>query len=169
MSRIKNRKIEALAQFLGIDKSRIKRTEDTWRDDLDKETLYVVDNDFSFYVASDEQADRLAEQRIKDSLWAFNTSFIAEHSKAIKNSGNRAIAAFAKMQEILCEDANAIVEAVIDDMEEFIEDAIASDGRGSFIANYDGEENEITVDGHDFNIYCLDVDEVEKEIENERE
>lgn len=169
MSKIEDKKIEALAKFLDIDASRIKKTDDEWRDDLDKETLYVVDNDYSFYVADDEQADQLAEQRIKDSLWAFNTSFIAEHSQVIKNSGSRGIAAFDKMQEVLCEDANAIVEAVIDDMDAFISDAIAADGRGHFIANYDGGENEISVDGHDFNIYCMDIDEVEKEIEDEYE
>jgi hypothetical protein len=41
-----------------------------------------------------------------------------------------------------CENANGLVRALIDDMDEFIEDAINADGRGHFIAYYDGVENE---------------------------
>jgi hypothetical protein len=46
------------------------------------------------------------------------------------------------MQSELCESANAIVKAIISDIDEFIQDAIDSDGRGHFINSYDGEENE---------------------------
>jgi hypothetical protein len=46
------------------------------------------------------------------------------------------------MQGELCESANPIIEALIEDMDHFVSDAISSDGRGHFISRYDGEENE---------------------------
>ena len=47
------------------------------------------------------------------------------------------------MQQELCEDANEIVKAIITDINEFIEDAISSDGRGHFLNGYDGTEEEL--------------------------
>ena len=46
------------------------------------------------------------------------------------------------MQSSLCESANDIVAAMVDDVEEFCNDAIIADGRGHFISWYDGEEIE---------------------------
>jgi hypothetical protein len=46
------------------------------------------------------------------------------------------------MQSKLCEDAAPLIEALIDDMDAFIRDAISADGRGHFLAGYDHEEHE---------------------------
>jgi hypothetical protein len=46
------------------------------------------------------------------------------------------------MQGKLCESARPIVEALIEDMDHFVSDAICADGRGHFLSQYDGEENE---------------------------
>lgn len=54
-------------------------------------------------------------------------------------------------QENCCEGANGLVYALIDNIDEFIEDAIIADGRGHFISYYDGVENEL----NDLYIYRL--------------
>ena len=46
------------------------------------------------------------------------------------------------MQNTLCENANGLVYAMIEDIDIFIGGAIEEDGRGHFISMYDGEENE---------------------------
>lgn len=46
------------------------------------------------------------------------------------------------MQADLCENANPLVMALIDDINDFIYDAIIADGRGHFLSWYDGKEHE---------------------------
>ena len=55
---------------------------------------------------------------------------------------NAAIESLQEAQEHSCESLNGLVYALIDDIDEFIQDAINADGRGHFISYYDGEENE---------------------------
>lgn len=160
----KDRKIEALAKYFEIDESRVKKDESSWAGD----SMYIIDNDFRFTVATEEEADSIAADDIKETLWAFNSDFICQHSTALQEAGNRAESALEKMQRELCESANPLVAAMIDDLDDFIQDAIDCDGRGHFIAQYDGEENEVEVDGEDFYIYCHDTDTIERSLD-ERE
>jgi hypothetical protein len=49
------------------------------------------------------------------------------------------------MQEKCCEGCNDFFKAIIKGtcgLDKFVEDAIEADGRGHFLAYYDGEENE---------------------------
>ena len=49
------------------------------------------------------------------------------------------------MQRNSCEDCNEFIKAMIDGtcgMNNFVERAIDADGRGQFLSQYDGEENE---------------------------
>lgn len=92
-----------------------------------------------YLVLTNLGADKECERQIKDSLWAFNTDFILSHSKADYN----AKASIQMAQETLCEDANSLIEALITDLDRFIDDAISSDGRGHFLAGYDFEEIEL--------------------------
>ena len=94
-----------------------------------------------YLVLDENEADEKAADYIKDSLWAFNADFIFRHS-AVKYLSEAAVKAFAKMQFELCESANGLVAAMISDIDLFIKDAIAADGRGHFISWYDGNENE---------------------------
>lgn len=117
--------------------------------------------DEEFYILDDDRAYALAFQLIKDELWAFTPEFITAHLKYDVvycdnpvNLDDLRLAVRA-VQDRLCEGANAIIQALIDDLEEFVEDAIAADGRGHFIASYDGEEHEVTVDGETYYIYRL--------------
>lgn len=152
-------RIKALSDFLKIKEDRIKVSE------YDENLLLVDDSKDQFYVAvDDEDADKLARKNIEDTLWAFNSDFIAEHSSGIREAGERGIKALRKMQEDLCESANSIVKALIDDMDDFVEDAISADGRGHFISSYDGEEYE----QGDSYIYCIDdKDSIEPDFDKE--
>ena len=114
------------------------------------------------YIATDDdRAYATAFREISRSLWAFNTDFILDHLKDEIKFGDYSVdlgelkKALKALQEKLCEGANAIIHALIDDLNEFVEDAIAADGRGHFISPYDGEEHEVTVDGETYYIYRL--------------
>jgi len=88
----------------------------------------------SYMILTDEEADERVKEYIKDSVWAFNSSFLASHSKADE-----------KVFKILaeqCESSNEAVLSLIDDFDHFVDDAILSDGRGHFLSTYDGAEEE---------------------------
>jgi hypothetical protein len=130
---MKDKKIKALANFLGADEEEINQSSYN-------ENLFEYGNQ-EYLVCTDEEADQEVKENILESLWAFNTDFILSHSK-IENYSDRTEKAFRKMQEELCESANEIVKTIIEDLDEFVEDAISADGRGYFLAGYDGNENE---------------------------
>ena len=79
-------------------------------------------------------------------MWAFNPDFILRHTKAYENTTDyedeAIIEALKEVQGRICESANELVYALINDFDEFCEDAIDSDGRGHFLSYYDGEEHE---------------------------
>lgn len=114
-----------------------------------------------YLVLDDDRADATAFHEISQELWAFNVDFIVDHLKDEIKYGSYPVdlselkAALGVMQEKLCEGANAIIYALIDDLEEFVGDAIAADGRGNFISSYNCEEHEVTVDGETYYIYRL--------------
>jgi len=93
-----------------------------------------------YLVLTDEEADEKTLEYIKDTLWAFNADFIVCNSN-MPNEQNL-INSIKKMQHELCEDANPLIEALIEDIDDFVESAIQADGRGHFLSGYDGEEIE---------------------------
>lgn len=125
-------RIEALARFLGVDPSDIT----TCSYD---ECLFDYGRK-SYLVLTDEEADDRCRDRITDSLWAFNASFIASHTR--NGLSSECTKALGEMQGRLCESASPIVEALIEDIDDFVSDAISADGRGHFLSSYDGNENE---------------------------
>lgn len=109
------------------------------------------ENEFEFagdryLVLTDNEAQAAAEEAIINDLWAFRAEFILEHTEFYAGSTDREDeqfkAALEKLQGELCESATPIVKALIRDLDEFVEDAIDADGRGQFLALYDGEEGE---------------------------
>ena len=125
-------------------------------------------SEYRFYVRGDEylvmdddRAYATAYHEISQLLWAFNTDFILDHLKDDIKYGDDPVdldelkAGIDIVKEKLCEGANAIIRALIEDLEDFVDDAIAADGRGHFISSYDGEEHEVTVDGETYYIYRL--------------
>ena len=116
---------------------------------------------YEYLVMDDDRAYATAYQEVSRLLWAFNTDFILDHLKDEIQYGNDPVdlnelrACIDLVKGKLYEGANAIIHALIDDLEEFTDDAIAADGRGHFISQYDGEEHEVTVDGETYYIYRL--------------
>ena len=124
------KKEQVLADFLGVNVEDVCQTG----------TDYFEAEGKEYYVLTDDEANTYAEEYIRESLWAFRAEFIAQYTKVTLS--DRAIAAIKKMQETLCEDANELIYALIEDFDAFVKDAIRADGRGHFISQYDGEEYE---------------------------
>lgn len=126
---------EALEKFLG---EKVKQT--------DLNTFESVENQGEYLVLTDKEADEKAQENILESLWAFNANFILKHTKNFKNMYNiekkAALDALKEAQAKSCESLNGLIFAMIDDINDFIDNAIEADGRGHFISWYDGEENE---------------------------
>lgn len=103
--------------------------DDTSYIDLDGENINE-----SYMVLTDEEANEKVKEYIYDSAWTFKPSFLASHSRVDEN-------VFETLQE-LSEGANEAVLSLIDDFDHFVDDAILSDGRGHFLASYNGAEEE---------------------------
>lgn len=115
-----------------------------------EESLHMTEDDIEeaisnedWIILEDEEADIMAREQIESSLWAFNYSFLVKHSNVIAKIPEDI---FKIMVERMCEDANEIVLALIDNLNDFIEDTINTDGRGHFIASYDFIEYEVEID-----------------------
>ena len=118
-------KEEALSKFLDCDTEEAEK--------------YIEDGDY--LVLTDEEADEAVDENIKDSLWAFNASFIISEC-GLNFTKEESI---QKMQQSQCESCNEIIRTIIDGscgIGEFVRSAVSSDGRGNFLSGYDGEENE---------------------------
>ena len=111
-----------------------------------EEAFELLDSE-DWICLTDEEADEKAREYILDSVWAFNSDFLASHS----DSG---VQVFNILREA-CEDANSAILALIKDKDNFVEDAILSDGRGHFMSSYDGEEHEVYLDGEFWYCYRL--------------
>lgn len=131
-------KAEALAAYLDEDVSE----DDTASWD---ENVYQIGNR-EYLVLTDDEADEYAKRYIEESVWAFNASFLVSYLP--EGVGEEVIEALQPQ----CEDANEAIRSMIGDrFDEFVEDAISTDGRGHFMNSYDGYENE----QGDFYIYRL--------------
>ena len=98
-----------------------------------------VDIDGCEYLVclDEDEADALAADRIRDTLWAFNASFLSGETGLDESI-------FEALQD-KCEGANDAVESLINGtcgLDDFIDAAKSADGRGPFISGYDSEENE---------------------------
>ena len=109
-----------------------------------------VDAD-NYLVLTDEEADKRCTEYIKETLWAFNASFLAGETGIDEE-------VFKRLAEG-CESSNEAIESIINangGMDSFVEAAIGADGRGHFLASYDHNENEATYNGTTYYIYRVD-------------
>ena len=118
-------KLKALATYLECD-----------LDEVDK--CSYGENHFDgpggeYLVCTDDEADEECAEYIKQSLWAFNASFLSGFTGLPEE-------VFTALQD-KCEGANDTFEQLINDVDGFIEEAIGADGRGHFLSGYDGCEN----------------------------
>ena len=107
---------------------------------------FEMEDGSEWLVLTDEEADKLTREEIEDSLWAFNPKFIVDHmeNKSLSDwERSHCVDAISEIQKRHCEGINPLVRALIADMDDFVYDAIASDGRGCFLARYDDVEVEL--------------------------
>ena len=114
----------------------LKKHTDCEYSDITKEgkTTYFI-GDQEYLVLNDQEAQKRCEEDIKESIWAFRSSFISKHTGIDEE--------IIKSVQEHCEGSNEMILRSIKDLEKFIKDAILSDGRGHFISYYDGNEHEI--------------------------
>lgn len=120
-------KEQAIANYLGVDIDELQNGYD--------ESNFVSGN-AEYMILTDKEADGVATEYIRQSLWAFNSSFLSSET-GLPIEVFEAIQANNK-----CESNNDVIEQCINDMDSFIEAAISADGRGHFMSSYDGEEIE---------------------------
>tara|TARA_R100000900_G_scaffold143026_2_gene125403 strand:+ start:113 stop:568 length:456 start_codon:yes stop_codon:yes gene_type:complete len=109
--------------------------------DLDEVVHYIDDQDY--LVLTDKEADEAVRDHIAETVWAFNPSFLSAHTGIDEE-------VFKLLQE-KCEGANDAIMSMIKNFDHFVEDAVACDGRGHFLAGYDGDEDEVTYKSIDNN------------------
>ncbi len=101
-------------------------------------TCYEVDGK-EYAVGTDKECKVAARRFVRETLWAFRTDYLAGYL----NWEESVTKAIRKVQEDLCEDANPVIAKLIGssrDIDTFCDTAIDDDGRGHFLASYDGEE-----------------------------
>lgn len=123
------KKIEALAKFLECEQDEILESR------YDDNVFEYGREDY--LVLTDSEADEAVNNTISESVWAFNASFLQAH---IPDGISKAI---IELVQTKCEEANEPLKAMIKNWSHFVSDAVSADGRGHFLAGYDGEENEI--------------------------
>lgn len=106
-----------------------------------------IDNDYLVYT--DEEADKAVREYIEETVWAFSPSFLQAHITGVD------LETISAVQDKLSEGANDVLKAMINDFDDFVDDAIACDGRAHFLSTYDGEEIWITVDETVYYIYRI--------------
>tara|TARA_R100001443_G_scaffold87833_1_gene94380 strand:+ start:678 stop:1097 length:420 start_codon:yes stop_codon:yes gene_type:complete len=113
----------------------LKKHIDCKYSDITKEgkTNYFIGNQ-EYLVLNDEEAQTRCEEDIKQSIWAFNSSFLSFHTGINED--------IIKLVQEHCESSNDMLLNSIKDIQKFINEAIVSDGRGHFISYYDGNEHE---------------------------
>ena len=122
---IKNEKVRALQNHLDLDDEEVNNITFNGNE--------FIHGDREDLVLEDEEADKRAEEYIKDTAWAFKPSFLSAHTGIDEDVFN--------ILSEKCEDSNNAVLSMIKDFDHFVSDAISSDGRGHFIATYDHDES----------------------------
>lgn len=126
---IENAKIIALAKYLECEMNDLSESR------YDDSTFNYGSREY--LVLTDDEADEKAKENIKESLWAFNASFLSGYlPEGIDEE------VITLLQE-KCESSNEAFKKMLGDtLDDFIDDAISSDGRGNFMNSYDGNEYE---------------------------
>jgi hypothetical protein len=128
---------EALANFVECDPSDIEKEN---YDHYGLEVFSIGRKEYA--VGTDDEADLACKEYIKDSAWAFRSSFICDYC----NLPQELAEALEAMQSKKCEGANdsilALIEKTDGGLDGFVEEAVSADGRGHFLSQYDGNENE---------------------------
>ena len=100
-------------------------------------------------VLTDEEADTLCRAEIRESFWAFSSSWL-QNRLDWSDALTRCI---QKMQEELCEDANEIMIRILgnDEVDAITEEELCD--RGRYLAHYDDDEHEIGIGDQTLYVY----------------
>jgi hypothetical protein len=98
-----------------------------------------------YLVYTDDEADEAVYNYIDESVCYFRSDFIAAHAEVDEE-------VIKKLQE-LHENSNQAIKSLIKDFDHFVNDAVLCDGRAHFLSSYDGEENEVNVNGNTYYVY----------------
>jgi hypothetical protein len=93
-----------------------------------------------YIVCTDETADVGVKGQILSSLWAFSSNFLAGETGLPSE-------VFSCLQEKMSEDANETIHALVKATcgeASLVDSAVCTDGRGHFLATYDGDEQTYT-------------------------
>lgn len=99
------------------------------------------------FAQSDNVADEAATEAIKQSLWAFNSDFLAGETDLPSE-------VFAALSHD-CESANDSILALVEKtcgLDSLVNSAIGADGRGHFLSPYDSDEIEVPGGGYLYRI-----------------
>jgi hypothetical protein len=133
--------VAALGKHLGIDPQALWVLAEP--QDYEHHGLVVYEIEGQEYaLGTDQEADAAARDYIEESLWAFNAEFILSCC-GLDLSGAESL---RHMQEKACEGAQDFIASLIEKtcgLDYFVERATNEDGRGHFLARYDGEEIEL--------------------------
>ena len=130
-------KQQALANFLEVEVTDFEINNDE----------YILPNGDSYFVLDDLEADEYATSEIEDMLWAFSSDFLASYTGLHK-------AVFEALAEGY-ERSNEAITALINNagsMADFVQECMDADGRGHFVANYDGDEIELENDYYAYRV-----------------
>jgi hypothetical protein len=103
-------------------------------------TVFELGNQ-EYAIGTDEEADEAVDENIRQSVWAFNPSFILGECGLPFELED----AFRAYQEKECEGANDALLALVEKcagFDKFALHAVQADGRGHFLSSYDGQERE---------------------------
>lgn len=134
----------ALALHLTLTGGDLDQIEDTYQ-----ENLFQAEGE-EWLVLTDDEADQLCSDQIKETIWAFKSSFLEGYVPEGVDADTLRI-----IQE-KCEDANpALLRLIGSNLDQLIEDAMGCDGRGHFLSGYDGDEYEQEFAGQTWFLYRL--------------
>jgi hypothetical protein len=128
----------ALALYMN-DGTKVTEIEDQNWDHWGLKSFII--NGEEWAIGTDDEAEEATKEYIKETAWAFNSSFIIENSSLPYEAAEM----IQNFQESKCEGANETILALIDDIDDFVQSAIRADGRGHFLSGYDGVENQINI------------------------
>ena len=117
-------------------------TNDNRREWIEQECIPLEADNDRYLVLTDSEAEDACCEQIEDRLWAFNPSFLSSVS-SIDQSVFEAIAANNKY-----ESNNQAIRSIIDatcGMDSIVNAATNANGRGYFLASYDGHEHEVNL------------------------
>lgn len=134
-------KIEALSIYLECEEDEISEGYDECTFEYGKQ---------EYLVLTEEEADERCKNYILDTLWAFNTSFLTNYISCGNKYEDKDLEKSLVTLQELCETSNVVIKLLVGNrIDELIEDTISTNGRGVFLASYDGEE----IEESDYYIY----------------